>query len=111
MKEIRIPPTVKYIAALTFGYSNYDAIYYCGDTEFSSTINIFGYPGKNERYFPKKIYVRETYSSEKFGDCTNLLKTNLCSVPIHEPTRCSIKVHTRHISQCLIATIFIISCK
>ena len=106
LKEIRIPPTVNSIDLLVFGRSNFDAIYYCGDAVFSSDINIFGDPDNDNRYYPKKIFVRETYSAEKFGDCTNMQKTNICSVPIHEPTRCTINGHARHNQRNLIIKIY-----
>ena len=109
LNEIRVPPKVTTIQSLVFGLSNFNAIYYCGSTVFEATINIFGHPYNNDRYFPKRIFVKEGYSSNKFGDCENVRKTNLCSVPIHEPTQCSIRIRKNYSKGILILSFLIVS--
>lgn len=89
LKELRIPLSVKTMTQFTLGRGSYENIYYCGNNNFSG-INIFGdSSGDSIRHYPKRVFVKESYSSDVFGDFTQILKTNLCSVPIHEPNRCT----------------------
>ena len=87
IKEIRIPPSVSSIVNHALANTNIDHLYYCG-------INVFSGSGpfiSNVKYYPKMIFVRENYSSNSFYDCTQISKTNMCSVPLHEPLRCTMK--------------------
>lgn len=100
LKEIRIPPLVSSISELAFGENSFESFYYCGDTVFNDAGKMFSNFTYTFKQYPRNIYVKESYNSSYFSDCSSIIKTNRCYVPIKEwrSTHCNRKYSSFSVS-------------
>ena len=78
IKEISMPPTIKYYGYNCFGRTNIESLFICGKPSsiseyiFGTNFNI------NFKSFPVNLFVSDDFPFNKFGECDKLNRTNAC---------------------------------